>query len=145
MVRIVTVPMLTGVSTTIADEARCPCGTGLTFAECCGPILRDVRPAPSAESLMRSRFTAFVVGDKRHLLRSWHPDTRPHELDLDDDLDWVRLDVESVTGGGPFDSSGTVGFVAHYRTPAGRGNMHELSSFTRVDGRWVYVDGVVKN
>ena len=131
------------MSTTLDDDARCPCGTGLTLAECCGSILRGERRAPTAEALMRSRFTAFAVGDRNHLLRSWHPDTRPADLTVDDSMRWLRLDVESVSGGGPFDTTGTVEFTAFYRAEGRRGQMHELSTFTRLDGSWVYVDGAV--
>ncbi|GAC50769.1 YchJ family protein [Gordonia aichiensis] len=131
------------MSEMINDESRCPCGTGLTFAECCGPILLGRRRAPTAEALMRSRFSAFAVGDSDHLLRSWHPDTRPQDLILDDGMRWLRLDVESVTGGGPFDTAGTVEFTAMYRADGHRGQLHEISSFTRYEGAWVYVDGTV--
>ncbi|GAA1482975.1 YchJ family protein [Gordonia sinesedis] len=129
-------------------QDRCPCTSGLSYGECCGPVLAGDRPAPTAETLMRSRFTAFAVGDRDHLLRTWHPDTRPTGLHLDDGLHWYRLDVESVTGGTPFDAEGEVEFTAHYRAPAsetggGRGSMHERSRFVRVDGTWLYLDGVV--
>ncbi|PKN22360.1 MAG: hypothetical protein CVU68_04410, partial [Deltaproteobacteria bacterium HGW-Deltaproteobacteria-3] len=62
----------------------CPCGNGLKFAECCGPFLEGSRPAPTAEALMRSRYTAFAVQDVPYILRSWHRSTRPASLDLSD-------------------------------------------------------------
>lgn len=92
---------------------------------------------------MRSRFTAFAVGDVDHLLASWHPRTRPRDLTLDNDLTWYRLDVESVSGGTPFERAGEVEFTAWYRSSSGRGAMHERSTFEKVDGRWLYVTGVV--
>ncbi|GAB92151.1 hypothetical protein GORHZ_164_00450 [Gordonia rhizosphera NBRC 16068] len=101
------------------------------------------RRAGTAEALMRSRFTAFALGDRDHLLASWHPRTRPESLDLDDGLQWYRLDVEEISGGSPFDTTGEVTFTAYYRTGAARGTLHECSRFERYDGRWVYVDGVV--
>lgn len=122
------------------DSNPCPCRRGDVFAECCGPLLVG-RPAPSAEALMRSRFTAFALGDTAYLRRSWHPDTRPARLDLDPDRRWLFLEIHAVTGGGPFEQSGTVEFTAHYRDPGGRGRLHEISRFTRVDGAWCYVDG----
>lgn len=92
---------------------------------------------------MRSRFTAFAVGDVDYLIRSWHPDTRPAQLDLDDSLIWYRLDIESVSAGTPFDSVGRVSFVAYHRGPGGRGELREFSRFVKVDGEWLYVDGDV--
>ena len=92
---------------------------------------------------MRSRFTAFALGDRNHLLASWHPDTRPAVLDLDESMRWYRLDIESSSGGSPFDVEGEVTFTAYYRSGAERGTLHERSRFTRSNGRWLYVDGVV--
>ncbi|EON32917.1 hypothetical protein GTC6_09644 [Gordonia terrae C-6] len=111
--------------------------------DCCGPVLAGERAAPTAEALMRSRFTAFALGDRNHLLASWHPDTRPAALELDESMRWYRLDIESSVGGSPFDTEGEVTFTAYYRRGAERGSLHERSRFTRSEGRWVYVDGVV--
>ncbi|AZG43795.1 hypothetical protein D7316_00364 [Gordonia insulae] len=115
----------------------------MTFDECCGPVLSGVRKAGTAEALMRSRFTAFAVGDSGYLLASWHPRTRPRTLDLDDTIEWYRLNIESVSGGTPFDTAGEVTFTAHHRHDGTRGRLHERSRFERHDGHWVYVDGVV--
>jgi SEC-C motif-containing protein len=125
-----------------AAADRCPCGSGNLFDACCAPILAG-RPAPTAERLMRSRYTAFARGDAGYLLRSWHPSTRPERLDLDDDVRWLRLDILGKTGGGPFDTEGVVEFEAIHRDPTGRGVLHERSRFVREDGQWYYVDGVV--
>lgn len=123
---------------------RCPCGTGLIFDECCRPAVTDDRPAPTAEALMRSRFTAFALGLADYLSASWHPSTRPAELNLDPTLTWYRLDIESRSGGSPFDTEGQVAFAAHYRDDSGaRGVLREHSRFLRVEGRWLYVDGVL--
>ncbi|MGZ8180137.1 YchJ family protein [Williamsia sp. SKLECPSW1] len=121
---------------------RCPCVSGLTFGDCCGPLLAGLRRAPTAETLMRSRFTAFAVGDADHLLATWHPTTRPPSIDLNPDVRWYRLDVESVAAGGPFDDRGEVTFRAYHRAPQGRGVLAERSRFVREDGRWYYLDGV---
>ncbi len=98
-------------------------------------------PAPTAEALMRSRYSAFAVGDADYLLHSWHPDTRPRRLTLDPDQRWVRLEVLGTTGGGLLHTEGTVEFRAHYQHTTHAGVLHELSRFTRTEGRWVYVDG----
>ena len=123
-------------------EAPCPCGWGEPFAGCCGRYLGGEQGAPTAEALMRSRYTAFVVGDVGHLLRSWHPSTRPADLDLDLGVDWRRLVVLATTGGSPFDDTGSVEFEAHYRQAGRRGVQHEDSAFTRSGGVWLYVGPV---
>ena len=92
---------------------------------------------------MRSRYSAYVMGDVAHLLRTWHPSTRPASLVLDDDLRWDGLDIGERVRGGPFDDDGTVEFRAHHRHrfADGRGVQHEVSRFLREGGRWYYVDG----
>ena len=91
---------------------------------------------------MRSRFTAFAVGDEAYLLASWHPDTRPPSIDLDDGTRWLHLSIDDVVDGSPFHDTGVVEFTAVYRDGADRGELHERSTFARVDGRWLYVSGV---
>lgn len=122
---------------------RCPCGRGEAYDECCGPLLAGQRQAATAEALMRSRYTAFAVGDRDYLLRSWHPDTRPAALDLDPDIRWRFLEIVRTERGGPFDSDGVVEFAAHHRDPGGSRVLREVSRFERVDGAWRYLDGVV--
>jgi len=121
---------------------RCPCGTGLVFAECCGPLHDGTAAAGTAEQLMRSRYSAFVVGDVEYLLATWHPTTRPRVLDLDDDVRWVGLDVLATTGGALLAAEGTVEFRAHYVRDREAGTQHENSRFVRDGGAWRYLDGV---
>ena len=95
---------------------------------------------------MRSRYTAFAVGDAGYLLATWHPDTRPGDLALDDAVRWTGLEILATSGGRLLAAEGTVEFRASYRT-VGRagsrtGSQHERSRFVRVDGRWRYLDGV---
>ncbi|MBT0993308.1 hypothetical protein KIN34_03280 [Cellulomonas sp. DKR-3] len=122
---------------------RCPCCTGLPYDECCAPLHRGARAAATAEQLMRSRFSAFAVGDPAYLRRTWHPSTRPSELALDPDLHWYRLDVLATSAGGLLDAAGTVEFEAFHRGPGGRGSLREVSRFLRGREGWQYVDGDV--
>lgn len=117
----------------------CPCGRGVPLGECCGPFLAG-KNAPTAEHLMRSRYTAFAVGDADHLSRTWHPSTRPATLDLDPVQRWTGLEVLHTTGGSFLHTEGTVEFRAHsvYRGEAEV--MHEHSRFVREDGAWFYLD-----
>lgn len=91
---------------------------------------------------MRSRYSAFAVGDVAYLLRTWAPRTRPAALTLDDDLRWYRLDILGASLGGPDDTTGTVEFRAYYRSGDGAGSQHEVSRFVRDRGRWVYLDAI---
>lgn len=120
---------------------RCPCLSGLAYDQCCGRLHSGTAVAQTAEQLMRSRFSAFAVGDPDYLLATWHPSTRPTELELDAERRWYRLDVIGTSGGSPFESTGTVEFEAYYRSPSGAGSQHETSRFVREGGRWFYVDG----
>jgi SEC-C motif-containing protein len=91
---------------------------------------------------MRSRYSAFVLGDPGYLLHTWHPRTRPAALDLDPAVRWAGLDVLSTTGGSPLEVEGTVEFRAHYVVAGRTGAQHERSRFLREHGRWCYLDGV---
>ena len=73
-----------------SDE--CPCGSGSPYRSCCEPFL-DGAPAPTAEQLMRSRYTAFVRGNEDHLFRTWHPATRPSDVRPDPGITWLGLEV----------------------------------------------------
>ncbi len=123
--------------------AACPCGSGAAFADCCRPYLRGETRPPTAEALMRSRYTAYVRRDAGYLVRTWHPRTCPVSLDVED-VEWRGLELLGTTGGGPDDDEGTVTFAAHHATGAiSMGTMRETSRFVREDGRWLYVDGDV--
>lgn len=87
---------------------------------------------------MRSRFCAFVLDHAAYVLDTWHPDTRPEDVQTDPGLRWTRLEIISCSGGGLFDAEGVVEFRAHYRDNGRPGDMHERSRFVRHDGAWVY-------
>ena len=91
---------------------------------------------------MRSRYSAFAVAEPEYLLRTWHPDTRPTSLRLDPRQRWTRLDILATSGGGLFETAGTVEFRATYRVDGTAGALHEHSRFVRVDGHWHYLDAI---
>lgn len=121
---------------------RCPCGTGLPLDECCGRLHAGTSTAATAEQLMRSRYSAFVLGDRAYLLATWHSSTRPRVLDLDPGVRWTGLEVLATDGGALLEAAGTVEFRASYRRDGRRGAQHELSRFVREGGRWRYLDGI---
>lgn len=128
-------------------ESLCPCGrTGargrpLAYADCCGRYLDHDTPAPDAQALMRSRYSAFVLGRVPYLQASWHASTRPAELTLEPGVKWLGLEVKRHRA---IDADhAEVEFVARSRS-GGRGQrLHETSRFVREGGRWFYVDGDV--
>jgi SEC-C motif domain protein len=124
--------------------AACPCGRStpkgqaLGLADCCGP-LHTGQPASDAERLMRSRYSAFVLGDVPYLLATWHSSQRPAELTLEAGGKWLGLEIKQhhVTGA----DTAEVEFVARFRVGGKAVRQRERSRFVREDGRWFYVDG----
>jgi SEC-C motif-containing protein len=116
--------------------------SGEAYIDCCGPLHAGAATAPTAERLMRSRFSAFAVGDAEYLLRTWHPSTRPDSLELDSAQRWTRLDIVRTVRGGPFDGDGVVEFTAHSISEGERHQQHETSRFVRLDRQWFYVDAL---
>ena len=113
----------------------------LPFSACCGRYLDDFdnQPAPDAESLMRSRYSAFVLGRRDYLLATWHESTRPQALELDPAAKWLGLKVRSHKQLDP--DHAEVEFIARYRESGRAVRLHERSRFVRESGRWFYVDG----
>ncbi|MFI7404507.1 YchJ family protein [Streptomyces sp. NPDC049541] len=120
-----------------AHKPSCPCGLAETYEACCGRFHRGEAAAPTAETLMRSRYSAFVKRDEAYLLRTWHPRTRPARVDFDPGMRWTGLEILETTDGTAFHTTGTVTFRASFKG----GSLHERSRFERVEGAWVYVDG----
>jgi SEC-C motif-containing protein len=120
------------------DGRACPCGLGDDYDACCGRLHAGAA-APTAEALMRARYSAFAVGDLGYLLATYHSSSRPEAFSLDPSIGWTRLAVLETTGGGLFDDVGTVQFRAVYVRDGKRGVHAETSRFTREDGRWTYV------
>ncbi|HSW18821.1 MAG TPA: YchJ family metal-binding protein [Ramlibacter sp.] len=132
------IPDASGLCTCGRRDAR---GAALPFGRCCGPLLGKRASAADAQALMRSRYTAFVLGDVDYLLATWHASTRPGDLTLDVGVRWLGLEVRAARDTGA--DRAEVEFVARSR-PAGPGpahRLHERSRFVREDGRWFYVDG----
>ncbi|MBP2316482.1 YchJ family protein [Azospirillum soli] len=122
----------------------CPCCSDRSFDECCGPILAGA-PAPSAEALMRSRYTAFVRHDLDHVERTHAPEiredfNRAEAERVADECDWQRLEVLRATEDG---DAGMVEFLIHFRRDGLDMRHHERGVFRREDGNWLYVSGEV--
>lgn len=119
-----------------APFKSCPCGSGHSYGHCCGPAHDGTRPAPTPEALMRSRYSAYALGNAAYVLATWHPATRPPELHLNPATRYLFLSVHEASGN-------EVEFSAALQV--GRGEryvLRERSLFEQPGGRWVYVDAV---
>lgn len=129
-----------------ALDRACPCGKldakrkPLAYGKCCGQWLENDVPAPDAESLMRSRYSAFVLERRDYLMRTWYPGKQPASLEFDPGVKWLGLEVRNHR---VLDTShAEVEFIARQKpvgAPAVR--LHERSRFVLEAGRWYYVDG----
>ena len=91
---------------------------------------------------MRSRYSAFALGDADFLFRTWHPRTRPLDVTVDPSITWTGLEVIDTAAGGPDDDHGEVEFTALFESAGRAGSLHERSRFERRAGRWFYFDAV---
>jgi SEC-C motif-containing protein len=121
----------------------CPCGLGKAYASCCGRWHHGALAlqAPTAQALMRSRYTAYVLGLDDYLLDTWHPDTRPGAIAPQAaGLRWLGLELRRCTEDGA--EHATVEFIARSKLGGRAHRLHETSRFQRVDNRWLYVEAL---
>jgi SEC-C motif-containing protein len=127
----------------------CPCTSKKTYDRCCGPFIEGGQAPATAEQLMRSRFSAYALGKVDYLIATHSAAKRSAENREDlvaycKSVQCVGLKIVAKQGGGLEDTEGIVTFHASLQAN-GRRTLHiETSTFAREDGRWVYVDGVVK-
>lgn len=125
---------------------NCPCGSGLAYTECCGRYITGAEIAPTAEALMRSRYSAYAVAAVDYLGETLHPDSRGDwdrqaTQNWADESEWLQLDIRKTEAGGIDDEEGQVEFIATFNDQGVPKQHHELSLFKRLEGRWYYVDG----
>ncbi len=114
---------------------NCHCGSKKPFSECCEPLILGLRQAKTAEELMRSRYSAYVVGATTYLIDTIDPDSRYPEMETDlrnwiESSEWLGLEIVNV-------KEETVEFIAHYRQNGKKLKHHERSAFKKVSGRWI--------
>jgi SEC-C motif-containing protein len=119
--------------------ALCPCGSGQAYAVCCGTwhlgLAQGVH-APTPEALMRSRYSAYVLGRVDYLRATWHPSTMPLDLAVQP-VQWLGLELRHAQTAG---DTGVVEFVARCREGGRAQRLHETSRFVRLGARWYYMD-----
>ena len=124
----------------------CPCGSGRTYEDCCGLLIKGASPAVSAEQLMRSRYAAYVKVEIDYLYETTHPDHRngyDHKgtRTWAENSQWEGLEILDTRAGGPDDGEGEVEFIARYREKGIRKQHHELAHFKKTNDRWYFTDG----
>jgi len=128
------------------NEDICPCKSGKTFGECCGPVIAGTAKAETAEALMRARYASYATGDVG-FLKSSMVDESQGEFDEASSKAWSAaatwhgLEIISTEKGGPSDDEGVVEFRALYTANGEFCNHHERSTFRKVNGEWRFVDG----
>lgn len=128
---------------TSLDNDKCLCGSGSSYTDCCKKIHSDHSAAFSAEMLMRSRYSAFVLEDSTHILKTWIENKRPSALNFDDHpVTWINLTINNAKDGQINDSTGQVDFTSTYIEAGQLCTLSEVSNFKKLDNLWYYVDGV---
>ena len=129
-------------------DSLCPCTSGKAYSACCELYhigLTNKVFVPSAETLMRSRYSAYVLGLENYLLQTWHPDTRPNRLSLTDDAStkWLELQIKRTEN---IDANNSiVEFIACYKISGKAEKLHEVSRFQKIDQQWYYLDDQFSN
>lgn len=124
----------------------CPCGTGKAYADCCEPIIKGVRPAETAEALMRSRYAAYVKVETDYIFETTHPKHREGydvagTKEWAESAEWQALEIISVNGGGSEDTDGEVEFIARFSEKGEPKVHHELALFKKEQAGWLFTDG----
>ncbi|PLA74354.1 hypothetical protein CYQ88_06600 [Hydrogenovibrio sp. SC-1] len=123
----------------------CPCGSKKTYSNCCEPFHLGQATAQTAEALMRSRYSAYVLENETYLLKTWAKTTRPGQIPFEKGLVWTKLRVIKTQKGQATDTEGKVWFKAYYQQADQKGVMSEKSFFIRDEqSQWVYVNGEVR-
>ncbi len=121
-------------------QPACPCSSGLALRNCCAPFISGTLQAPTAQALMRSRYTAYTTNNEAYLRTTWDERTLPAEaLVHTEKTQWLGLEIKAHEEQG---NTASVEFVARYKIGGRAHRLHEISRFSRYDGKWFYVDGI---
>jgi SEC-C motif-containing protein len=133
----------------IFKMSACVCGSAKDSAQCCAQYIYGERLAPDAESLMRSRYTAYAQGNIAYIANTMRGPAlvgfdAHNAAEWAKQIKWLRLDVVKSSVITPDDDTAYVEFIAHYLFQGRKQKLHEISEFHRIDKCWYYVDGHVK-
>ncbi len=121
------------------EDIPCHCDSKKTFTMCCKPFLTFQKKPVTAEQLMRSRYSAFVLENTNYLLHSWHHNFRPNNIDFDSQTKWLGLKIKRCKAGLETDLFGWVEFVARFKIAGKAERIEELSYFIKEGDQWLYV------
>lgn len=123
----------------------CVCGSGLNYADCCQPFHLNTAIAPTAQALMRSRYSAYVLRNSEYLFNTWDSSKRPALIDFSKETaEWQSLSILACKKGSTADTKGIVEFKAFYQQDNDDCFLHEISRFVKKGPQWLYLDGVIK-
>lgn len=127
---------------------KCPCGSGLAYSACCEPFIKGTKDAPTAEALMRARYTSYAKGEIDYI-ESTHQRDERDEVSVEEtrkwsqESTWLGLKIVRTEKGGVNDDWGKVDFVASYSSHGLKEEYHEIGEFKKTGGQWFYDKGVV--
>lgn len=125
---------------------NCLCGSSLAYSQCCELYHSGTKLPATAEALMRSRYSAYVLRNGTYLQDTWELSGRPKVIDFTKEtIEWLRLEITDTKKGSAQDNKGVVAFKAFFMQDGEECVMNEISRFTKVNGRWFYLDGVIKS
>jgi SEC-C motif domain protein len=132
------------------EMTNCLCGSNKSFDECCEPFIKGTNSAPTAEALMRARYSAYATANIDFIERTIHSNARA-DFDRESARKWAEqsqwhgLEILNVTGGKEDDAEGIVEFIATYSQKDDRIEHHEVATFRKEAETWTFVDGHLLN
>ena len=123
------------------NNTICPCGSGKSLNDCCGEFICKSKKTETAEQLMRSRYTAYVLKEKEYILKTWHQSSRPKKINLDINIEWIGLQIIDTIAGGLNDIKGSIFFETNYHFQKKFFTIRENSRFVKENGVWLYLMG----
>lgn len=130
----------------VSTPNNCPCNSSLPYEICCGMYHNNPGTAPTAEALMRSRYSAFYTNNFAYINRTQKLKNSPNQdeaeiADCNNETKWIKLEIIETEKGLEKDKDGMVSFRAHFKEGKHIGKLSERSLFKRIKGEWFYISG----
>jgi len=126
-------------------HATCPCGSQKAYESCCGEFISGKKAPPTAEALLRSRYTAFVKGEIDYILSTHDAETRD-QVKRDEieswakESSWLGLEILQIHPEAADGNEAMIDFMARYETDGKTYDHTERSAFKRKNGKWFFYD-----
>ena len=123
---------------------NCYCGNNKTYKTCCEVFHLNNGKTDTAQQLMRSRYSAFVLAKGDYLMQTHHSSTRPISekkaiVKWTKSVEWIKLEVLETAKGLKKNDKGTVTFNAYFYENGGVNTIHEKSAFIKENDKWYYL------